>query len=152
MICYLNMENMGCQEERRFMTRIIYYGSVSIIILFLLAQLVYGGEDSERKYYCEGDACPEIVAVTFPAPTSITICGNDSSTCAVIDFSGDSIKYSGEMPVEESAKVFFQHVFEHKKTNEELQAENEKLKQRIRDNNPMKDICEISPDCSWMGQ
>jgi len=31
---------------------------------------------------------------------------------AVIDFSGDAVVYSGELPVEESARIFFECVFE----------------------------------------
>jgi len=32
---------------------------------------------------------------------------------AVIDFGGDSVKYSGDLPVDESARIFFEAVFLH---------------------------------------
>lgn len=30
---------------------------------------------------------------------------------AIIDFSGDAVAYSGDLPVEESARIFFEAVF-----------------------------------------
>ena len=32
---------------------------------------------------------------------------------AVIDFGGDAVMYSGDLPVDESAKIFFDAVFPH---------------------------------------
>lgn len=45
-------------------------------------------------------------------PKTITIHGPDGRE-AVIDFSGDAIVYSGDLPVDESAKIFFDAVFSH---------------------------------------
>lgn len=36
--------------------------------------------------------------------------GNDSGQEAIIDFSGDTVTYSGDLPVAESAKLFFESV------------------------------------------
>jgi hypothetical protein len=40
---------------------------------------------------------------------NITIC-NPAGKKAVIDFSGDEVTYSGDLPIADAAKVFFMHV------------------------------------------
>ena len=40
----------------------------------------------------------------------IIIQGKDGRE-AIIDFSGDKVTYSGELPIDESAKLFFEYVF-----------------------------------------
>jgi len=43
-------------------------------------------------------------------PSRITLCSPDGRE-ATIDFGGDAVVYSGDLPVDESAKVFFDAVF-----------------------------------------
>jgi len=46
---------------------------------------------------------------TEPPPT-LTLYSPDGRE-AIIDFGGDAVTYSGELPVDESAKIFFACVF-----------------------------------------
>lgn len=45
-----------------------------------------------------------------PIGRVITITNNDGKS-ATIDYSGDTVKYSGDLPIDEAAKVFFDAVF-----------------------------------------
>jgi hypothetical protein len=49
---------------------------------------------------------PIITAAAPPKQGVLTI-RNEAGKSAILDFSGDSVKYSGDLPVEESAKIFF---------------------------------------------
>ena len=49
----------------------------------------------------------------FPdPPRSFTMYGPDGKE-ATVDFGGDAVVYSGDLPIDESAKIFFDTVFSH---------------------------------------
>ena len=51
---------------------------------------------------------------TINAPTYLELCADAGSDgvmrCARINFGGDTVTYSGELPVVESARIFFDYV------------------------------------------
>ena len=55
---------------------------------------------------------PDMVFKIPDPPRSLTLCSPDGRE-AVIEFGGDAVEYSGDLPVAESAKIFFACVFEH---------------------------------------
>ncbi len=67
-------------------------------------------EDPEHKP--DVDAFAEKVSSIMGSPQAyqaVTLYGKDGRK-AVLDFSGDEVTYSGDLPVSEAAKVFFDHV------------------------------------------
>jgi biopolymer transport protein ExbD len=48
--------------------------------------------------------------LSIPSPSNIIIM-NPEGKQAIIDFGGDKVTYSGDLPVDESAKIFFEYVF-----------------------------------------
>lgn len=55
---------------------------------------------------------PPDIAFSIPDPPTNIVLGGKDGKKAIIDFSGDSVSYSGELAVEESARIFFNAVFE----------------------------------------
>jgi hypothetical protein len=55
---------------------------------------------------------PDCVFKVPDPPLNITVYGPDGRE-ATIDFGGDAVVYSGDLPVDESAKIFFDAVFSH---------------------------------------
>jgi len=53
---------------------------------------------------------PDCVFKALDPPRMITLCSPDGKQ-ATIDFGGDAVVYSGDLPVDESAKIFFDAVF-----------------------------------------
>ena len=54
---------------------------------------------------------PPPCAFTIPNPPSTVTLHSPDGREAVIDFGGDTVVYSGDLPVDESAKIFFDAVF-----------------------------------------
>jgi len=49
-----------------------------------------------------------------PIAPARTICmTSPDGRKAVIDFGGDAVKFSGDLPIEDAAKQFFEYVFEY---------------------------------------
>jgi len=46
----------------------------------------------------------------FKPITTITLPSSDGRE-AIIDFGGDAVIYSGDLPIDESAKIFFEEMF-----------------------------------------
>jgi hypothetical protein len=60
-----------------------------------------------RRYTIKNDVVGQF---TFPKPTRTVVFTNDSGKRAVIDFSGDSVTFSGDLPIDEAAQIFFKAV------------------------------------------
>lgn len=65
-------------------------------------------ENSEQKLIIQKANFEDSIIALTP-PTSITLSNKGKS--ATIDFSGDSVKFSGDLSVDESAKVLFECLF-----------------------------------------
>lgn len=55
---------------------------------------------------------PNMVFKMPDPPSSLILYSPDGRT-ATISFDGDEVTYSGDLPVDESAKIFFDAVFQH---------------------------------------
>jgi hypothetical protein len=54
---------------------------------------------------------PHAPILTLSPASNLTLYGPDGKE-AVVDFGGDSVTYSGDLPVDEAAKIFFEAVFQ----------------------------------------
>ena len=72
-----------------------------LFVLFIALSMVSIGWAGELFYTTSGS---EIYAVPNIMIT------NPKGKSATIDFSGDQVTFSGELPVDEAAKIFFEHV------------------------------------------
>jgi hypothetical protein len=52
----------------------------------------------------------EMFTIELKPERMIRFCGSKARS-AILDFGGDAITYSGDLPVDEAAWIFFQHVF-----------------------------------------
>jgi len=66
-------------------------------------------QDTQNAYVLMADPVPS-PGITLTPDHSIYI-NNSEGVTAKIDFNGDTVVYSGELPVDESAKIFFEVVF-----------------------------------------
>ncbi len=79
--------------------------AIGIVMLFALATSCY----AEEEIYFEDSNITDDLAVW--QPTSILTFQNPNGKEAIIDFGGDEVTYEGDMPVAESARMFFDAVF-----------------------------------------
>lgn len=88
-----------------------------LVIAFLLAASVAWGAEKTLEEIRE-EVAQELREVEDTVKiheiTSITMTGPDGRS-ATVDFGGEVVEYSGDLPVSESAMLFFCHVFEYYK-------------------------------------
>lgn len=86
---------------------------IAYLLVLIMVGMVYAGDESLAEY-----KFLEMPMSSAFSACSITITNNDKE--ATINFCGDKIVYSGELPVDESAKIFFEYVFDNMKCREKL--------------------------------
>ncbi len=80
---------------------------LSVFVCFGLVFAYEGRTDWDDNPFWIDSGIAELQIITYDAAHALEICNLDK--CATIDFRGDSIVYSGELEVSESAKVFFEY-------------------------------------------
>lgn len=101
---------------------------VVVILIFSHATPDQGAEVAIRDYvtFDEGvDIADRIVSFNLDQSRQFTLQGKPRMVTpeAIIDFSGDKVTYSGDLPVDEAAKVFFDAVLGYVKEAEECKNE-----------------------------
>jgi hypothetical protein len=84
-----------------------------LMILLLLSQSCWAGEEKTLEVLSMHDM------TTYTPSCSVTLMGKDYKE-ARIDFCGDKVKFSGDLPVGEAAKIFFEYVFREFQSNNQL--------------------------------
>ena len=81
----------------------------AILISLLFSGMAFGEEvsDPDPEGLFLDDSVIQLESTAAPV-SAISIC-NSEGKCANIDFRGDKIVYSGELEVDESAKLFFEY-------------------------------------------
>jgi len=87
-----------------------------LMAVLLLFSVTCRAEDLE---YSGTSTALYLNMTTYTPVCSISILGNDGKE-AHIDFCGDKVKFSGDLPVDEAAQLFFEHVFGHFQSNNQL--------------------------------
>jgi len=95
---------------------------VWVISLTLWVNYSFGGDMDKETWFVDSSK-----SLTFKiAPMVRIMLTSPSGKQAIIDFGGDKIEYSGDLPVSEAAKIFFEAVFHEKSCCEELRKIKEK--------------------------
>ena len=88
-----------------------------IISISLLAGYSWGGTMDKENWFVNTD---ENFSIGNIQPSTTILLVSSSGKQSKIDFGGDRVEYSGDLPVSEAAKIFFEAVFHEKSCCEEL--------------------------------